>query len=167
MNTPEAHFSHCLFRQANSAIHSQESVVVVEESIFRANLVGVRFHSSTIEVRRNLFDNNATAIRFHYGAPVIEGNLLLRNDKGLFITDEPRDYAIVANVFRENAPYNVVLGEPVKDDVVMSGNWWSDAADHDFRERFFDAGRDPVLGRVIVEPALSSPPAEAGPSWSR
>lgn len=167
MASPGSRFTYCLFTQADSAIHSQESQVVVKESIFDNNLVGIRFHSSNILIEHNRLIGNGAAIRFHFGAPVIRNNLFEGNRKGLFITSSPRNYLIRGNLFRNNRPYNVVLGESIDSNVDLSGNSWAGYAQDDFLESFFDHRRDPALGQVLVDPVGASLEAAAGSSWSR
>jgi len=167
MASPWSSFAYCFFAQADSAIHSQESTVAIEESIFEHNRVGIRFHSSQIQIEHNLLQHNDTAIRFHFGAPVICNNLITRNHKGLFITSSPQDIHIRNNLFARNQPYHVVLGETISADVDLSGNYWSDLDSPDFPEMFFDHRRDPALGSILLEPYPSTPDSSAGPSWSR
>jgi len=167
VDSPGAKFAYCSFTQADSALHSQGSEVVVEESLFEDNLVAIRFHSSAIRIERNLIRNNGTGLRFHYGAPRVSNNLFLDNDKGVFITSEPRDVFIRDNVFIAQRRYSVVLGEEVTEDVDLRGNWWGGLDPDVISAAFFDVQRDPVLGKVLFLPALSAPPAVAGPAWNR
>jgi len=166
MEVPEARFAFCIFTQSDSALHSQESKVFIEESIFENNKVGIRFHSSEILIEHNLIRNNGAGIRFHFGAPVICNNRLENNAKGLFITSEPRDYHIRNNLFVDNRPYHVVLGEAVVDDVDLKNNSWSDIESDNFADSLFDNARDPVLGKVLINPAKSNIESHAGVSWS-
>lgn len=167
ISAPRVSFAYCLFTQADSAIHSQESEVSIAESIFLANKVAIRFHSSNLLLEHNLIKDNDAGIRFHFGAPVIRNNLITGNGKGLFITSSPNDYLIRDNLFSNNSPYQVVLGEAVTEDVDLSGNWWQPASSLNLQESFFDQRRDPDLGAVVITPLLEIPPAKAGVSWSR
>lgn len=167
MSSPYASFAFCLFTQADSALHSQNSEVFIEESIFRDNKVAIRFNNSNILIENNLLQGNGAGIRFHFGAPVICNNLLVQNGKGLFITSSPRDYHVRDNVFVANSPYHVAVGETVSDNVDLSGNWWQQASEPRFGESFFDRRRDPDLGAVVIEPRLVTRPIDAGPSWNR
>ncbi len=164
--SPDARFAYCLFRQADSAVHSQESRVTIRESVFEQNLVAIRFHSSIIVIEHNLIRDNGAGIRFHYGAPTIRFNRIVSNGKGIFMTSEPRDLQIRDNVLLGNCPYHVVLGAAVSDDVDLSHNWWGGLTDDDRQRLFFDAERDPELGRVLLEPRLPQAPDRAGPSWT-
>jgi len=151
-------FSHCRFTQADSALHSQEADVEVVCSTFSRNLVGVRFHSSQIKVTNNTFRDNGTAIRFHFGAPVIEGNLLMANDKGLFVTSFPRDYRISGNAIIASHAFQVVLGEEVPDALLLPGNYWGSADPAEIRSQFFDGQQSDYLGIIDFEPFLITPP---------
>lgn len=165
--SPGSLFTYCRFRQADSAVHSQESRVTIRESVFRDNLVGIRFFSSPITIEHNLLAGNRTAIRFHYGAPVIRFNRIAGNRKGLFITAEPRDYRIESNDILDNAEFAVVLGEEVSGDVAMPGNFWGTFEPGKVRPLIFDRGRVDYLGAVRILPLAGRPVPGAGPTWSR
>ena len=155
--SPEVHFSHCQFSQADSALHSRQSWVTVEHSVFNNNHVAVRFHDTRLLVENNLFENNGTAIRFHFGSPVICNNLIRHNGKGLFISSEPRDYRIENNSFIDNYPYQVSLGEGVRSAVDLRNNHWSEAVGSALETRFFDGRADEWLGRIEYLPVRSQP----------
>ena len=165
--SPGSRFRNCIFRQADSALHSQESTLLVENSLFDGNLVGIRFFGSAIRIEHNLLRNNGTAIRFHYGAPRIRGNRLVGNVRGIFITAAPRDYLITGNEILASHEFSVVLGEEVPEDVELGGNFWRSRDPAVIRRCFFDHSRFDYLGRVLIEPCLVAPIAGAGPSWSR
>lgn len=164
--SPEAVFEYCIFRQADSAVHSRDSQVYIEQSLFEDNLVGIRFHDSEILIEHNLLRNNQAAIRFHFGSPVICENAFLGNDVNLFITAHPRDYHIENNSFGVPGDYHVVFGEEVPEDVTLARNlWeWPEAATLD--QTFYDGRRTPYLGRVVVAPVRTAPSTQAGLSWS-
>lgn len=160
-------FRYCVFRQADSAIHSREATVEVTESLFENNHVGIRFHTSRMRVEHNLLRGNGTGIRFHFGAPVIRWNRFADNRINLFITSHPSDYLIENNRFGLPLEYQVVLGEEVPEDVQLPNNLWDDMAADAELERIFDGRRAPYLGRVRVEPFLTVSPTAVGPSWTR
>lgn len=162
----EAVFEYCLFRQADSAIHSWDSQVYIEQSVFENNLVAVRFNDSEILIENNLLRNNHTGIRFHFGSPVICENEFLDNDVNLFVTSHPRDYRIENNSFGTPAEYHVVFGEEVPEDVVLSRNFWAHAKSSAEGDSFYDGSRSPYLGRVIIEPQRTTPSSQAGLSWT-
>lgn len=164
--SPEALFRYCRFTQADSAVHSRESKVSIEESLFENNLVGIRFHSSAMCIENNLLRRNGTAIRFHYGAPVIRKNDIRENTKGIFITSFPRDYRIEQNNIVDSGSYQVVLGEDVPDDVRMPGNYWGRGGDSIIEAALFDGRRERHLGRVLYLPAADQPVRGAGISWN-
>ncbi len=164
---PEAVFAFCRFTQADSAVHSQESTVYVEQSLFENNLVALRFHTSEILIEHNLIRNNGTAIRFHFGAPVICNNEIRDNDKGFFITSFPRDYHIESNNIVASRRYSVVLGEEVPGDVGMARNYWGHTEAALIEQSLFDGRRTGYLGRVLFAPWARSPIVDAGTSWIR
>lgn len=162
--SPSASFRFCRFTQADSAIHSQESEVYIEDSVFSENLVGIRFHTSRILIENNLLCRNDVAIRFHFGAPVICHNDIRNNGKGFFITSYPQDYHIEGNRIVDNHEASVVLGEEVPEAVVMPRNDWGTDDGRAIEATFFDGRRSDYLGRVeylpLAAPLLSN---EAAP----
>jgi len=161
----DAVFEYCIFRQADSAIHSWDSQVYIEQSLFENNLVAVRFNDSEILIENNLLRNNHTGIRFHFGSPVICENEFLDNDINLFVTSHPRDYRVENNTFGTPSEYHVVFGEEVPEDVNLSRNFWVHAKSSAEGDAFYDGNRSPYLGRVMVEPQRSTPSSQAGLSW--
>jgi len=160
-------FSHCVFTQADSALHSQNASMRIENCFFSQNLVGIRFNQTDMLIRNNLIADNQTGIRFHYGSPEIVDNILTDNQKGIFVTSFPRDYQIYGNILMGSRRYHVVLGEEVPDDVRMVNNYWGSGDLEEIAARMFDGRRIEYLGRVLFEPFLTSPNPVAGPTWSR
>ncbi len=160
-------FDHCIFRQADSAIHARESWVVVENSLFAENLVGIRFNTTNILIEKNLLHDNGAAIRFHFGSPVICKNEIRNNGKGLFITSDPRDYTIENNSFLNNSPYQVSLGEAVPDTVVLRNNYWGEETADTLSSRLYDGRIDEWLGIVDFLPMRDAPDPDAGIRWNR
>lgn len=158
---------YCVFRQADSAVHSREAAVEVTESLFENNLVGIRFHTSAMRIERNLLRGNGTGIRFHFGAPLVRGNRFENNRVNLFVTAHPSNYLVEHNQFGLPQDYQVVLGEEVPEDVLLANNNWDGLPAAAVFERIFDGRRTPYLGRVQIEPVLVVPLGEAGPSWIR
>jgi len=163
----ESLFRYCVFTQADSAIHSRDSRVTIEECRFEGNLVGIRFHSSEILIEHNSLVANDVGIRFHFGAPVICENRFTDNRVNLFITSHPSDYRIENNHFDPAADYQVILGEEVPEDVNLGRNYWRETDLRKIETTLFDGRREPYLGRVQVEPLLPVPPQQVGPTWNR
>jgi len=162
----EAVFEYCIFRQANSAIHSWDSQVYIEQSLFEDNLVGIRFNESEILIEHNLLRNNHTGVRFHFGSPVICENEFVDNNVNLFVTSHPRDYRIENNSFGVPAEYHVIFGEEVPEDVNLAGNFWLHENPSAMLDSFYDGRRSPYLGKVLVEPQRASPSSQTGLSWT-
>jgi hypothetical protein len=158
---------YCVFRQADSAVHSREATVEVTESRFENNLVGIRFYTSDMRIERNLLRGNGAGIRFHFGSPVVSRNRFEENRVNLFITAHPRDYRIENNQFGTPLEYHVVLGEEVPETVLLSNNAWDGATVEVVAGRLFDGRRAAYLGTVEIEPLRVVPPGEAGPTWNR
>jgi hypothetical protein len=158
-------FDYCVFQQADSALHARDSWVVVENSKFINNLVGIRFHDTNILIEKNLLEKNGAAIRFHFGAPVICKNIIRDNGKGLFITSEPREYTIENNSFIANRPYQVSLGEGVRQAVVLRNNFWGAQTEQSLPESLYDGRVDEWLGRVEFLPMRQAPDPDSGGVW--
>ncbi len=156
---------YCIFRQADSAIHSRKARVEVSKSLFERNLIGVRFHSSPITVTNNLLRDNDTGIRFHYGVPTVTANHFANNRVNLFITAHPYNFKFENNVFGIPREYHVVLGEEVPEDVPLGNNAWEPPTADAVAERIFDGRRSPGLGIVTVEPLIDIPLETVGPMW--
>ncbi|MDG5467642.1 NosD domain-containing protein [Deltaproteobacteria bacterium IMCC39524] len=165
VGSPEAIFEYCVFRQADSAVHSWDSQVYIEQSIFEDNLVGIRFNASEILIEHNLLRNNHTAVRFHLGSPVICENEFADNAVNLFVTSHPRDYHIENNTFGSPFEYNVVFGEEVPEDVSLLRNYWIRETPSTLVDSFYDGHRSPYLGKVVFEPQRTTPSSQAGLSW--
>ncbi len=165
-NSKEAVFEYCIFRQADSAIHSWGSQVYIEQSLFEDNLVGIRFNESEILIEHNLLRNNHAGIRFHFGSPVICENDFISNNVNLFVTSHPRDYHIENNSFGVPAEYHVVLGENVPEDVKLPRNFWLYPDDVSAERFFYDGRRSPYLGRTLIEPPRTAPSSQVGLSWT-
>lgn len=160
-------FRHCLFTQADSALHSQESRLTVTESLFEGNLVALRFHTSAVLFEHNLVRRNGTGIRFHFGSPVIRWNDILDNDKAFFITSHPQEISIEKNNILNSREFSVVLGEEVPEGVPMRQNWWGKLDPEEIAASFYDGRRVDYLGRIELEPPAAARIPGAGVSWGR
>jgi len=162
----QASFRFCRFLQADSAVHSQEASVDIEQSLFERNRVGIRFFASQIRIENNLLRDNGTAIRFHFGAPLIRHNQLLDNRQGIFITSFPRDFDIERNAIVGSRDYAVALGEEVPEDVPMPRNYWGTTDIPAIEQSFFDGRRSEYLGSVRIAPILTEAEKGTGLSWN-
>jgi hypothetical protein len=144
-------FEHCYFFRAATGIHAREAGrVVVRDSVFTSNLVGLRFSQSDMEVTGNTFELNNAGIRFHENGGLIEGNLIDANGTGIFVTANPEDVVINNNRFINQWDYNVKLGILVTKDVVIEGGVLETVGGRSQADMIFDKEDDPDLGRVIV-----------------
>ncbi len=164
--SPEAVFRYCRFSQADSALHSRDSVVYVEQSLFEDNLVGIRFNNTELLAEKNLLRRNGSAIRFHFGAPVICLNQIVDNLRGVFITSHPREVRIENNNILRSREYSVVFGEEVPHDVSLPRNYWGSTDPAEIEAGFFDGRREGYLGKVDYLPLAPEPVEGAGISWN-
>jgi hypothetical protein len=157
LESSDVRFRFVRITQANSAIHSHGSIVRLEQSLIENNLFGPRFSTTVFIIRNNLFRNNDTAIRFHLGTPLITGNMITGNEKGIFITSGPGDYCIERNNIVDNRRYAVVLGEEVVDDVRMANNYWGTNNIEVIEASVFDGRKEGHLGKVLFSPFTEMP----------
>lgn len=162
LKSPDVRFRFVRITQANSAIHSHGSIVRLEQSLIENNLFGPRFSTTEFNIINNLFRGNGTAIRFHLGTPLITGNMITGNDKGIFITSDPGDYRIEGNNIVGNRLYAVVLGEEVADDVRMANNYWGTDNTVAIEASLFDGRKESYLGKVIFSPFVDKPLSSGG-----
>jgi len=165
LESPETRLRQVRIIQANSAIHSHRSKVVIEESVVANNLFGLRFSSTNFLIQDNLLRENGTAIRFHFGAPVIRNNVITDNEKGIFITSYPDNYRIEGNNIVANRIYSVVLGEEVPADVRLTGNYWGTDKPEAIVTSFYDGRTDVFLGKVLFEPFEETSFSSIGVTW--
>ncbi len=154
-----ARFEHCFFTGAQTGLHIQESKAEVKDSVFTGNGVGLRFHTTPILVTGNTFSENATGLRFHFGTPTIRGNRFQRNGTAIFISQDPGETVITGNDFIGSLDYHISLGEMVAVDIEATGNYWGGVDQEEISGKFYDASKWDHLGRVIREPAATSPVA--------
>jgi hypothetical protein len=141
-----------IFRAA-TGIHAREAgKVIVRDSVFTSNEVGLRFSSSDVEITGNVFELNNTGMRFHEDGGIVSGNLFDANGTGLFVTDIPKDVTLTDNTFRASRDYHVKLGIHVTEDVEVMGGDFELSEGKTAGDLVFDKEDDSDLGRVIFLP---------------
>ena len=141
-----------IFRAA-TGIHIREAGdVIVRDSVFSSNLVGIRFSSSNVEITNNVFELNNAGLRFHEYGGIVSGNLFDSNGTGLFVTRPPENVVLTGNTFRGSRDYHVKLGIRVIDDVEILGGEFVLPEGKTVGDMLFDKEDDEDLGRVILLP---------------
>lgn len=142
------------FQYASWGLHSHFTNLPVIGCRFTNSYGGMRFRSGPVEIRNSLFSDNEIGIRSHLGIAEITGNIITRNRKGIFVREKGGGLMITGNNFIDNTDYNIWVGDFNTEDVPAPRNWWGTG---DPTEKFFDARREPGIGKVLYEPALQKP----------
>ena len=147
-------FSNCDFAYATWGIHSHFTQLPVIGCSFRENFGGIRFRSGPLLVRNSRFSDNTIGIRSFMGKGLITRSIITRNENGIFIRERGGDLTISNNNIFANNLYNIRIGDFNAEDVRAAENWWG--SDNP-AEKIFDANREPGIGYVRYEPALERP----------
>lgn len=144
--------SNCDFEYATWGIHSHFNSLPIAGCSFSNNGGALRFRSGPLQVRNSLFSDNTIGIRAFRGSAEITGNIITRNDKGVFIREKGGGLIIKRNNIFGNRDYNIWIGDFNTEDVEAPENWWGI---DDPTETIFDARREPGIGMVHFDPVLS------------
>jgi hypothetical protein len=152
---------YAIFEGGNWGLHVHDGDVKVEHAVFRNNGGGARLRGAGAVFSRSTFRGNGIGLRFWDGGPEVSRSVVEGNGIGLFYREGTGGGKIRGNRI-SNREWNVKIGDWVTGDLDVSGNFWGDGATEtgafrvgDFRER-----KDP--GRIVLTPALSSPPEPCG-----
>lgn len=146
--------AHCIFEYATWGIHSHFTNLTVTDSHFRKNYGGMRFRSGPVVVKNSLFEDNAIGIRSYRGNALITANNVTRNDTGIFVREKGSGLQITNNNLFSNSNYNIRVGDFNSEDVRASNNWWGHVNPAD---TIFDGRKEPGIGKVLFEPHLQDP----------
>jgi parallel beta-helix repeat protein len=146
-------FENCYIFRAATGIHAREAgEVIVRDSVFTSNEVGLRFSSSDVEITGNVFELNNTGMRFHEDGGLVSGNLFDSNATGIFVTDNPQSVTLTGNTFQNSRDYHIKLGIHVTGDVEVFGGEFEVPEGQTVGDMVFDREDDEELGRVILLP---------------
>ena len=151
-NASRSKISNSDFEYASWGIHCHFTPLKVIGSSFRNNNGGIRFRSGPLYIKNSLFSDNGIGIRSYRGKAEIIGNIITRNDKGIFVREKGDGLFITKNNIFANTDYNIWVGDFNLEDIQAPENWWGT---EDPAETFFDARREPGIGTVLFEPQLS------------
>lgn len=155
-----AEIDYMISEYAYSGIQVHFCKALIENSIFRHNIDGVRFSTVNIVVKGNRIYRNKNGLRYEERGSTAEvtGNDIRDNEIGVFIVTRSEDKAkIVRNNIVANRRYNVKLGISQATDVTLPQNWWGEVVIDRIEQKFFDAKQDESLGRVRAPEPLSAP----------
>lgn len=143
--------SNCDVEFATWGIHSHFTAMPVIGCTFRNNGGGLRFRSGPLLIKNSLFQDNDIGIRAYLGRAEIQGNIITGNNKGIFVREQGGGLTIRENNIFNNRDYNIWVGDFNREDIQAAGNWWGT---DDPVETIFDARREPGIGMVLFEPPL-------------
>ncbi|MDF1555386.1 MAG: NosD domain-containing protein [Deferrisomatales bacterium] len=147
----DAVFKHCVFERGPWGLHLHDTQATIESCVFRDSYGGLRFKGGPVVVRDSRFERNRIGIRCLEASPTLRKNAFVDNLTGIFFRQEVREPVIRENRFA-NVEYDIKLGEMQTTDVDAAENWWS-ATEGRLAERIFDGADSEGVGRVQTEPA--------------
>ncbi|MHB8789391.1 MAG: right-handed parallel beta-helix repeat-containing protein [Desulfobulbaceae bacterium] len=147
-------FANCDVEYATWGIHSHFTAMPVVGCTFRNNGGGLRFRSGPLVIRNSLFQDNDIGIRAYLGRAEISTNIITGNNKGIFVREQGGGLQIRENNIFGNRDYNIRVGDFNREDIQATGNWWGT---DDPAETIFDARREPGIGTVLYDPPLRQP----------
>lgn len=147
-------FSNCDFEYAAWGIHSHFNSLPVIGCTFRYNSGAIRFRSGPLLIKNSLFSDNTIGIRAFRGNADIINNVITRNGKGIFVREQGGGLTINKNNIFDNRDYNIWIGDFNTEDIQATENWWGI---NDPTDTIFDARREPGIGTVHFDPVLREP----------
>jgi hypothetical protein len=156
----EAELAHVISEYAYSGVQIHFCRARVTDSEFRYNVDGLRFSTVNLLAAGNRMHHNVHGVRYEERRSQVHlhHNDIRDNDIGLFVVTRSDDAArIEANNITDNRLYNVKMGLEQPGDVTLPRNWWGSSDPVVIEQTFFDAHRDPALGRVRAPAPLTTP----------
>jgi len=156
---------HCIFEYAFSGLQVHYSTATIRESLFRHNFEGIRFSTTDIVIEHNDIVDNYYGIRCEANGSrtTITKNQFRGNDYAFFpVRKTGKSVKIFDNNFEQSKSYQVNLGQTQHESLDFSHNWWGTTDKEQIADGIFDRVEDPLLGKVMFEPILLEPVADAG-----
>ena len=150
--------THCILEYATWGIHSHFTNLSITDSHFKKNFGGMRFRSGPVVVSNSVFEDNVIGIRAYIGNALIRENVITKNETGIFVREKGGGLVITRNNIFDNSNYNVRVGDFNDEDVNARENWWGNGTP---LATIFDGRSEPGIGNVQFEPYLREP-ARAG-----
>jgi len=160
-------FAHCRFAGAQQAVHAHRTALVVEDSRFERNRVGLRFTGGPVAIRRSRFEANGTAVRYWESSPEVTANEFEGNGTAVFVREGSARSRLAGNNFLSSTDYHVKLGELQAADVEARENWWGTDRPEEIERLIFDRRDADYLGRVRYDPPATGPRRTAAPDRGR
>jgi len=147
----KAIFVHCDFENANMALHSHFSNVLVKDCSFFNSESGFRFRGGPVEISRSWFQGNVFGIVSYFTKARVIDNVFTGNDVGILVRNERNGGMMIAgNNIYKNKRYNLRVGDFNEgQNVDAKNNWWG--GDEPLAT-IFDDRAEPGVGLVYFEP---------------
>ena len=156
---------YCTVEYAFSGAQVHYSSATIRNCLFRRNFEGVRFSTTAVDILNCDFTGNYYAIRFEANgsrANVLR-NRIEGNRYGIFPPGRgTQTMKFEQNNITGNTEFQVYFGDNQRTDLEFRNNWWGTADPAAIVAGFYDKTRDPLLGRVLWEPALPAPVSPVG-----
>lgn len=142
------------FEYATWGLHIHYTPMEIVGCRFRQNDGGMRFRSGPLTVRDSVFTGNRIALRSFRSTVRITENIIANNEIGIFVREKGDGVSVDHNHFLNNDRYDIRLGDFNREDLNAGNNWWGGPTEPG---KFFDAAREPGIGKVLTDPALTEP----------
>lgn len=156
-----AEIRYAVFEGAGWGLHIHDGKVSVEHSVFRENAGGAKMRGTGAVFSRCTFRNNGVGLRFWNGGPQVRGSDISGNVTGLFYREGSGGGKISGNRIA-NREWDVKVGDWASGDLDLSGNFWGNGPDSRAVSRIGDFREPPRDGRIVLAPAIGSPPDPCG-----
>lgn len=150
----DSSLSYTIIEYASWGIHGHFTNLTLDHILARHNNGGMRFRSGPVIIRNSVFKNNGIGIRSYMGNATIEDNVITENEIGLFVRERGSGLTVRRNNFFANSDYNIRSGDFNSEDIQATGNWWGSS---DPAKTIFDGRQEEGVGKVIFEPFLTKP----------
>ena len=161
----DSQVEHCIFEYAFSGLQVHYSTAAIRDCLFRYNFEGIRFSTTDILIEHNDIVDNYYGIRCEANGSrtTVTKNLFRGNDYAFFpVRKTGASVKVFGNNILASKVYQVNLGQTQNENLDFSGNWWGTTEAKAIGASLFDQASDPALGRVVFEPFLTAPVADAG-----
>ena len=152
---------YAIFEGGNWGLHVHDGDVKVEHAVFRNNGGGARLRGTGAVFSRTTFRGNGIGLRFWDGGPEVSSSVVAGNGIGLFYREGTGGGKIRGNRI-SNREWNVKIGDWATGELDVSGNFWGDGAADAVAFRVGDFREKKEPGKIVLAPALSSPPEPCG-----
>ncbi|NVN98099.1 MAG: right-handed parallel beta-helix repeat-containing protein [Geobacteraceae bacterium] len=147
-------FAYTVIEYGTWGIHGHFTNLLLDHVLIRHNNGGMRFRSGPVIVRQSVFSDNGIGIRSYIGNGKIEENIITGNEIGVFVRERGSGLVLKRNNIFANSDYNIRSGDFNSEDIPATGNWWGTK---DPAQTIYDGRVEEGVGKVIFDPILLEP----------